>query len=159
MALTQLFLLVIEDFPIPTSLELILPAIFARTGMIRWIPSIFNNSAAIASGNLSEEDREVYRSILYRRTLTSNMVEEIKQIKKNARKVEQKGISKDTPMLFFISDGKEMAIANWKEMLEDYVSELEMGESIVVDAGHYVHTWQPELVAEEIDLFLSKLSP
>ncbi|MFJ7953106.1 alpha/beta fold hydrolase [Lysinibacillus sp. NPDC096418] len=149
---------VYEIFPIPSSMELILPTIFARSGMIRWIPSLFNQSAAIASGNLLKKDQEVYRSILYRRTLTSNMAEEIEQIKENAKKVEREGIPKDTPMLFFISNGKEIPIENWGEMLEDYVSELKIGESIVVDAGHYVHAWQPETIAEKIELFLNKHS-
>ena len=79
---------VYDVLPIPSSASMIAAAAFARTGMIRLVPSIVNDSAAIQSGYLSDEDMATYRSLLYRRTLTSNMIEEAKQVQKNAEIVE-----------------------------------------------------------------------
>ena len=67
-------------------------AIFARTGMIRLVPSLVESSAAIRSGHLSEEDMATYQSLLYRSTLTSNMIDETKQVQANAEKVEKSGV-------------------------------------------------------------------
>ena len=145
---------VYDVLPIPSSPSMIAATVFARTGLIRLIPSIVNSSAAIESGYLSEEDMETYRSLFYRRTLTANMREEVKHVQANAEKVEESGIPIEVPMYFFISDGNEIDISNWREMLADYVGQLERGQYLYLDVGHYVHAWEPKLIADEIDDFL-----
>ena len=104
---------VYEVLPIPSPLLIKAATFFAHTGMIRMIPSIANSSAAIESGNLSKEDIVAYQSLLYRRTLTSNMREEMKQVQENARKVKELGIPVEIPMFFIISDGNEINLSNW----------------------------------------------
>ncbi|MEK5069060.1 alpha/beta hydrolase [Sporosarcina sp. FSL K6-1508] len=143
-----------EVLPLPSALSIQAAKLFARTGMIRLVPSIVNSSAAIESGYLSAEDIATYRSLFYRRTLTYNMLEEMKQVQANAEKVGQAGIPNEVPMYFFISDGNEIGIPNWREMLSDYSGQLEHGQFLYLDIGHYVHTWEPELIAKEIDTFL-----
>ena len=145
---------VYELLPIPSSLTMSAAAIFARTGLIRLVPSIVNDSAAIQSGYLSEVDMVTYRSLLYRRTLTSNMIEEVKQVQKNAEIVGKSGVPVEVPMYFFISDGNEMNLSNWRDLLTDYVGQLERGQYLFLDVGHYVHAWEPKLIAEEIDEFI-----
>jgi pimeloyl-ACP methyl ester carboxylesterase len=58
-------------------------------------------------------------------------------------------------MYFFISDGNEISISNWQEILTNYVAQLEQGQFLLLDVGHYVHAWEPELIAEEIDDFIN----
>ena len=145
-----------EEMPLPSKPMKVAAALFARSGMIRWIPSIANSSAAIQSGELSKEDTDTYRSIFYRRTTTSNMLDEMDHVRANAEKVGQSGIPIDIPMYFFISDGKEIGLANWRTMLADYVSQLESGQYLFLDVGHYVHAWEPERIAEEIDDFIKR---
>lgn len=147
---------VYDVLPIPSSVSMGAAAVFARTGLIRLVPSIVNDSAAIQSGNLSEEDMATYRSLLYRRTLTSNMIEEVKQVQANAEEVEKLGIPIEVPMYFFISDGSEMGLLNWEEMLTGYVNQLENGQYLFLDVGHYIHAWEPKRIAEEIDGFISR---
>ena len=60
----------------------------------------------------------------------------------------------EVPMYFFISNGNEINISNWREILTDYISQLERGQYLFLDVGHYVHAWEPELIAEEIDDFI-----
>ena len=135
---------------------MIVATIFARTGMIRLVPSIVNHSAAIEAGYLSEEDMATYRSLLNRGTLTSNMLEEAKQVQANAEKVKKSGVPVEIPMYFFISDGNEVDIAYWREMLADYVGQLERGQYLYLDVGHYVHAWEPGLIARGIDNFMKR---
>lgn len=146
---------VYEIFSIPPQSSLILPSLFARSGLRRLVPSFFNQSAAIAAGHLTKEDEEIYRSLFYRSTLTVNMIEEMKQVKHNANMVKIDGIPKQIPMLFFISDGEEAAVDNWESMLMDYAAQLNFGETIVLATGHYIHAWEPKQISDEIDAFLS----
>ena len=122
--------------------------------MVRLVPSIANHSAAIESGYLSEKDMETYQFLFYRSTLTPNMREEVRQVQANAEKVGNSEIPVDVPMYFFISDGSEVGLLNWREMLADYVDQLEHGKYLYLDVGHYVHAWEPERIAEEIDGFI-----
>jgi pimeloyl-ACP methyl ester carboxylesterase len=145
---------VYDVMPIPSSPSMAAAAIFARTGMIRLVPPIVNSSAAIKSGHLSEEDMATYQSLFYRGTLTSNMIEEVKQIQGNAEKVKESGIP-EVSMYFFISDGNEIGISNWREILTDYIDQLEDGQFLFLDVGHYVHAWEPEIIAEKIDGFIN----
>lgn len=140
---------------IPSSPSIAAAAIFARTGMIRLVPSIVESSAAIRSGHLSDEDMATYESLLYRRTLTSNMIDETKQVQANAGKVRESGVPVEVPMYFFISDGNEIGISNWREILYDYIGQLEHGKHLFLDVGHYVHAWEPEIIATEIDDFIN----
>ncbi|MCZ2259538.1 alpha/beta fold hydrolase [Sporosarcina sp. G11-34] len=142
---------VYEVLPIPSPLSMIAATAFARTGLIRLIPPIVNSSAAIESGYLSEEDMVTYRSLFYRRTLTANMREEVKQVQANAKKVDKSKVPVEVPMYFFISDGNGIDIINWREMLAEYVDQLEHGQYVNLDVGHYVHAWKPEFIGKEID--------
>ena len=146
---------VYDVMEIPSSPSMAAAAIFARTGMIRLVPSIVESSAAIRSGHLSDEDIATYEMLLYRRTLTSNMIDETKQVQANAGKVRESGVPVEVPMYFFISDGNEIGISNWREILYDYVSKLEHGQFLFLDVGHYVHAWEPEIIAAEIDDFIN----
>lgn len=129
----------------------------ADIGILRLIPSIFENSAAAKSGLLSDEDKNAYRSILYRRTMTTDMINEAKMVYENAQKVRESGIPKSTPMYFFISNGKEVGVSNWKEILSSYVSELEYGKYAYLDCGHYVHNIETEYIKNEIINYLNDL--
>jgi len=143
-----------EVLPLPSLPSMLAAKFFARTGMIRLVPSIVNSSAAIKSGYSSADDITTYRSLFYRRTLTSNMLEEVNQVQANAEKVGQAGIPIKVPMYFFISDGNEIGLPNWREMLSSYIGQLDRGQFLYLDVGHYVHAWEPELIANEIDTFL-----
>lgn len=146
---------VYDVLPIPSAFSMAAASVFARTGMIRLVPPIVNNSDAIKAGHLSEEEMDTYRSLLYRGTLTTNMIEEAKQVQANAEKVRESGVPIEVPMYFFISDGNEINIPNWREILTEYVGQLDQGKYLLLDVGHFVHAWEPVLIAEEIDGFMN----
>ena len=48
----------------------------ADIGLTRFLPNLVNSSSAIKDGNLTEEEKELYRVIFYRRTATTSMINE-----------------------------------------------------------------------------------
>ena len=81
------------------------------------------------------------------------MLEEAKQVQANAEKVGQSGVPVKVPMYFFISDGNEIGIPNWREMLSDYIGQLDHGQYLYLDVGHYVHAWEPKLIGKRLKNF------
>lgn len=130
----------------------------ANTGLVRWIPNIAK-SDAIKYGTLTEEEKELYKVIFYRRTLTKNMINEINQIKQNAKLVKEGNIS-DVPMLLFSSNGQGTGWdqKTWNNYQEDFIDEQENGRLIELDASHYIHNIDFERIAEASKKFIQGLS-
>ncbi|MFA7204398.1 MAG: hypothetical protein WC188_11920, partial [Candidatus Caldatribacteriota bacterium] len=112
----------------------------------------------VKSNNLSAEDKQVLLVLFYKSSYTKNMLNEIKYLTENAKKVKANNIPVNTPMYFFISDGKEVTDADWRGLLSDYVSQTEYGKYKFLDSGHYIHNQQPEIIADEINSFLKNVS-
>ncbi len=117
----------------------------ARTGLIRSQPNVCrDNFLAIKKGHLSEEETKIACTIFFRRILTSNMRNESEQLSANSQTVLEQGKA-DLPFHVFISaeGGKE-----WKDTLSSY-SRTTGGENFILDAEHYIHLDQPELIAQK----------
>lgn len=149
---------VYDVLDIPSPIVQTLTSFAGRVGLLRHIPSIADNSAAIHSGNLSTEDEETYRALLNRRTVTKNMVEEAKQVEQNAKVVKQYPVPTEIPMYFFISNGKEIGLDQWEQIPITYTQQLDNGVYMQMDAGHYLHTYEPEIISKEIHTFLESLN-
>lgn len=146
-----------ESLKIPSSFLLNLLKFAGGIGITRFIPSICESSSAISHGNLSEEEKEVYRAMFYKSTMTSNMVEEMKQVKENAKKVNQGGVPTKIPMYFFISNGKEIGVDNWVDLLSSYCSKSDNGKSMYLGCEHYVHNYESGIIAEESNRFIKEI--
>lgn len=143
-----------EDFSINKSI-LKSSQFGAKIGIIRFFPSIVNDSAAIKHGTLTENEKEIYRAIFYRRTLTNSMFKEINEIKRSAEKVKKNGVP-DIPMLFFISNGEGTGWDNdnWIEIQREYIGYANKGKSVELNCQHYVHGIEYEKIAEESKKFI-----
>lgn len=130
----------------------------ANVGIARWIPDICNSSAAIETGTLSDEEKELYRVIFYRRTLTKDMTNEVEYIKESAKKVGEFGVP-NIPMLFFVSngDGTGWSKTQWQNYIIDYINSTENGEYIELECSHYVHDIKYEIIAEKSKEYLRNL--
>lgn len=146
-----------DEIKVPSQGNLKLLKFVADIGILRLMPSFIENSAAVQSGLLSDEDINAYRSIFNRRTMTTDMLNEAKMVFKNAKKVREAGIPKSTPMYFFISNGKEIGLNNWKETLSSYLNELENGKYEYLDCGHYVHNIETAFIKNKIINYLNNL--
>lgn len=133
-----------------------LGAIAAKMGVLRWMPNIVNDSAAIKEGALTEQEKELYRAIFYRRTATPNMLAEVNEIKASAKKVKDLGIP-EVPMFFFISNGKGTGWKSeeWRTYLVDYIEQSPKNQYIQLNCSHYVHDIEYERIAKESRDFIS----
>lgn len=146
-----------EDYEI-NNFMLKLSSFGADIGITRLFPSIANDSASIKYGRLTEEEKDLYRIIFYRKTLTKSMFREIKQIKENAEKVSQSG-RPNLPILFFISNGHGTGWDKdiWVEIQESYIESVNTYKSIKLDCEHYVHDIEYERIAEESKIFIEEI--
>lgn len=141
-----------EVFDMPPALMLSAITFMARVGLIRLIPGLCTDSPAIAEGHLSDAEIAAYCALLYRRTLSADMLAEGEAILDNAALAGQQGIP-DLPMLFFISTGEGLA-EEWRPVLMAYAEAAPNGRYHLVDAGHYVHNHAPDLISQESQRFL-----
>lgn len=145
-----------EYIPIPPISVLRALSALGNMGITRWIPAVVN-SPVMESGYLSEEEKQIYASVVHRRTLTANMLEEVRRARDNAQTVQMGGLPVDTPMFFFISDGKEVGVDGWRELLTTYAEQLENAQYQFLDTGHYMHHHEPLTIVEQMKVFIDSL--
>lgn len=135
-----------------------LAKIGADIGLTRFIPSIVNSSSAIKDGKLTDEEKELYRIIFYRRTATISMLNETKSIKENAKKLEKIDTT-NVPMLFFASngDGTGYSKEEWRKFIIDYIDSKQNGNYKILDCSHYVHNIEYQTIYEESLNFINKI--
>ncbi|MGN0474007.1 MAG: alpha/beta fold hydrolase [Acutalibacteraceae bacterium] len=129
-----------------------------ESGIVRFFPSIADDSAAIKYGTLTEDEKELYRAIFYRRTMTDAMINETKCVKENAAKL-AKIDDTDVPMLFFVSNGEGTGYDKeaWRGYIEDYLKDKHNGSYVELECSHYVHDIEYKKIYEESLEFLNKL--
>lgn len=131
----------------------------AAIGITRWIPELAE-SAAIKNGTLSEDEKDLYKALFYRRTATVSMLNEAKTIKQNAQFVKEKGIP-SVPMLLFISNGTGgtgFDENTWRSIPKKYIAGCNNANYVELDCPHYVHDFEYEKISEQILQFANSLS-
>jgi pimeloyl-ACP methyl ester carboxylesterase len=143
-----------KDYQINTAL-INLAAFAANTGITRWSPSIAE-SDAIKYGTLSESEKELYRTIFYRRTATKSMLIELKQIKASAEIVALNGIP-EVPMLLFSSNGQGTGWdeEQWRFFQKEYIDLVANGTLVELNCSHYVHDIEYFYISENIKKYLN----
>ncbi len=94
---------------------------------------------------MTEEEAEAARTKFFRRLQTDNTWEEADMVPLNSEKVSGQG-NPDLPFHAFISDENDEEY--WGKIITSYINATG-GESFILDAGHYVHLDEPELIAEK----------
>ncbi|GAK08336.1 alpha/beta fold hydrolase [Geomicrobium sp. JCM 19038] len=145
-----------EQLQVPSSLKIAGSGALSDFGGLRILPLFVKEADIFSTEYLSTEDTEAYKSFIHRGTMTKNMREEIERVHENAAVV-SKHIPKETPMLFFASNGQGTGIDDWRETLNEYLHEITINEFIEIDRSHYIHVYEPEQIAEEMKRFLHRL--
>ena len=140
----------------PPRLVLSLVAFSARTGLLRLFPSLCREAPPVARGYVSPEETDAYCAILFGRTMTRDMLAEISITQTNAKLVASRGFP-DVPIYLFISDGSDVAVPNWRELLIEY-AEAAGGRYRLLDVSHYVHNLATETIADETRAFLREIA-
>nr|WP_203557370.1 alpha/beta hydrolase [Bacillus sp. B15-48] len=129
----------------------------ANTGLIRWIPNV-TESDAIKYGNLTDEEKALYKVIFFRRTSTKNMIYEVNHIKENARKVAKNELP-NIPILLFSSNGQGTGWdkQTWVVFQKDFVNDQRNSKLIELDSSHYIHNIKFKRIADESENFIQSL--
>lgn len=127
----------------------------ANAGITRLIPGVWE-SDAVKHGTLSEEEKEIYKAVFFRRTATKTMLNEVKEIKKNALLVDE-GEGVNIPMLMFVSNGQGTGWSEdqWKKLQKDFALEDEKRKIVELDCPHYVHDYEYDKISKEIKKFIN----
>lgn len=130
----------------------------ANIGITRLIPNI-SESDAIKYGTLSEDEKQLYRTIFYRRTATITMMSEVRAIKESAKIVNELGVPQ-IPMLLFISNGIGTGWNkdDWLSFQKSYAESIENGKVIELDCPHYVHDYEYKMISKNIIEFLADIN-
>ena len=145
-----------ENYPINMPI-IRLSAFAANTGVTRWLSSA-EQSDAIKHGTLTESEKELYKIIFYRRTCTTDMINEVQQIKTSAKKVANGDIP-NVPILLFSSNGEGTGWnkTQWKAFQSEFASNCKNGSLLELDCSHYVHDIEYIKIANEMRTFLRNL--
>ena len=124
-------------------------------GITRLLPGV-SDSDAITNGTLSNKEKEIYKAVFYNRTATITMLNEVKSIKENARKVESDNIPQ-VPMLLFVSNGEGTGWdkETWRSYQREYIANIANSKMIELDCPHYIHDFEYQVISEKIVKFLS----
>jgi pimeloyl-ACP methyl ester carboxylesterase len=136
----------------PPRAKIALLSFIGRTGLLRLVPSVCLESPP--ADYLTEAEMGAYCSIMVRRTFTADMWAEAEATQANAQWVAAEGMP-EVPFYVFISNGDGLPMDNWREVLVAYV-EAAGGQYRMLDVDHHVHAEAPELIAEEIRIFLQQ---
>jgi pimeloyl-ACP methyl ester carboxylesterase len=120
-------------------------------------PIVANNLPPLKYGILAKPDKKACKAISNHRILTNDMINETSIVKENAKKIDVEAL-KTVPMLFFISDGKEVGMkeGEWEKSINDYTKELNI-KIVPLNAGHYLHDILPEEIASGSKLFIKNI--
>ena len=118
---------------------------------------IVNTLPPMKYGILEKADKETCKKISKHRIITNDMLNEARMIKENAKKINPKALEA-VPMLFFVSNGKEVGMkeGGWEKTINDYTKELN-AEIVPLDAGHYLHDILPEEIANRSKIFIKDI--
>ena len=148
-----------QSLELPQKTSLYFMYVASRVGLSRFMPrsGVEETFPLIKSKELSSQSKEQFVAIFYRSAYTKNMLREIAYLKDNAKKVKTNKVPINTPMYFFISDGKEVPGADWRVMLSHYVMQAEIGRYRYLDCGHYVHHEESVTISNEIKAFIARM--
>lgn len=132
-------------------------SITTRLGILRIVAKTAEKSIR-ACGQFSEKEVSIYKHMFIHNSFTRNMLEEVKLCRENAKKVDALGYPTTIPFLSFISDGKEIGVSNWREIQIDFIAKLPNGKYTILDCGHYIHYYESQRIALEIEKFIFSLS-
>ncbi|MCF1284732.1 alpha/beta fold hydrolase [Streptococcus sinensis] len=129
--------------------------IAANLGLSRVFYDVDKQVPALAAGDLTAEEKQVYKALFYRRPLSNAVYEEVTQAKQNAEAVSREKLP-ELPILLFSSNGQGTGYSQeeWQSFQKDFAAQHPQTELILLDCPHYVHDYGSDELSEKIKQFL-----
>ena len=127
----------------------------ANLGLSRVFYDVDKQAPALAVGDLTAEEKQIYKALFYRRPLSNAVYEEVTQVKQNAELVSKEKLPK-LPILLFSSNGQGTGYSQeeWQSFQKDFAAQHPQTELILLDCSHYVHDYARDELSEKIKQFL-----
>lgn len=127
----------------------------ANLGLSRIFYDVDKQVPALAAGDLTAEEKQVYKALFYRRPLSNAVYEEVMQVKQNAEAVSREKLP-ERPILLFSSNGQGTGYSQeeWQSFQKDFAAQHPQTELILLDCPHYVHDYASDELSEKIKQFL-----
>ncbi len=127
----------------------------ANLGLSRVFYDVDKQVPALAAGDLTAEEKQVYKALFYRRPLSNAVYEEVTQAKQNAEAVSREKLP-ELPILLFSSNGQGTGYSQeeWQSFQKDFAAQHPQTELILLDYPHYVHAYASDELSEKIKQFL-----
>ncbi len=126
-------------------------------GLVRLSPEMADGVAVI-SGELTDEEKEMYRALFYRSTYTKAMQGEAAVIQESAKVVTEGG-TPSIPIRLYVSNG--MGTGYDQDTWHGFANEYAQGHDNIsvktLDCGHYIHNILYDDLAQDITSFLDGL--
>lgn len=104
---------------------------------------------------LSNDDQAAYIDVFRNRTYTPDMLQEMKDLAQSIELVKSNPMPADVPLLLFSSDfGSNPKYAKFLRFHKEFAENFKHAKHIELNCGHYVHSYEPEKIADEIRTFL-----
>lgn len=115
-----------------------------------------------ASGVLTEEERDIYKAIIFAKGYNKTLENETLEEDQIASKKILENSKPECPVLIFTSLGEgdpndTEAVEKWREYAIDYTSDMPNATLIKLDCGHYVHCFETDRIESEIRNFIEGL--
>ena len=122
-------------------------------GITRFFPSLANQPA-LNQTYLSNQEKATYQALLHYRPISTNILNELEELKENADIVNNLA-TPSIPMLLFVSngDGTGFTRAEWLGYAHQFCKKANNIKIIQLDCPHYVHDYLPQQIAEQIKEF------
>lgn len=120
---------------------------------------LLSDDALLNGGELTQDEKDIYRKILYTKALNKNVRSEGETVNKACEEIRSKDMPK-TPMLMFVSDGSGgtgLDTQTWRGFTEKFAETVDNETIIELDCGHYVHDFEYERISSEMKEFIGGL--
>lgn len=126
-------------------------------GLVRMSPEMADG-AAVLTGDLTQEEKEMYRALFYRSTYSDAMLGEANAIQESAKLVAQ-GETPSIPIRLYVSNGSGTGFEQeaWHGFANDFAKDHDNISVKTMDCGHYIHDILYDDLAKDIKSFLSEL--
>lgn len=133
-------------------------ALLRNIGIYRIFPTIVDsNSPAINVGDLTKNNKEIYRALFHQKFMSQNFVNEIQNIHENVAIITQNSIP-NVKTLLLISNGKGTGFNenDWKTFQHNYSVEIEHVEIEYYNCPHYLHNYEYVDISERIKEYIKE---
>lgn len=137
-----------------------------KLGIHRLIPSMYLEEPILNSDFLSEDDKNLYKALTYKKLLNKDIINESISLEENSKKSVALDLPTKTPLCAFIATPlseeekkrKSESLNKRIELFNEYIAKFDTGKIIYIPSKHSIYLYSPEKIARESKEFLRSIN-